>query len=165
MHMTASLSPNLLRITGLAATLLAGGALPASAAAILDPTDDFLSSFIGTKGGDLDVLSAQVFYDGTKFTFTSTENAPIGTTAGTLYVWGVDRGTNNAPFGAFRPGVLFDAVVILRPDGTGIVIDTTGALPAANLPAGSITIAGNTITGTVDKSLLPSLGFSRSNFW
>lgn len=133
------------------------------AAVVTDPPDDFLGTFTGPQNGDLDVLTAQVTFNGTSFLFDSTENGAIGTTAQALYVWGIDRGTHTEGFGAFRPGVLFDAVVILRPDLTGTVIDTTTGTPT-NLAPGSVTINGDTIQGIVPATLLPSLGIPQSDF-
>lgn len=142
--------------------VLAAAAPPVvHAALITDPAGDFLSTFTGPHNGDLDVLMAQAFFNGTNFTFTSLENGPIGTSPDGLFVWGVDRGTHTAGFGAFRPGVLFDAVVILRPDLTGTVTDlSTGTPTSTNLAPGSVTISGNTITGVVPASLLPSKGLA-----
>lgn len=136
----------------------------AHAALITDPVGDFLATYTGPKNGDMDVISAQVFYDGTNFTFFNSQNGAVGTTPGGVYVWGVNRGTNLAPFGAFAPGVLFDAVVVLESNGTGLVIDITGAVPTVALPAANVIINGNTIEGIVSASLLKSLGFSPENF-
>src|SRR5437588_10505763 len=108
---------------------------PLSAALIVDPPNDFLPTFTtGPRNGDLDVLSAQVFFDGKNFTFTSTENGAIGTTEGSVFVWGVDRGFHQAFFGSFRPGVLFDIAVVFFPDLTGLVVDFSppGAAPPVN---------------------------------
>src|SRR5260370_19174162 len=145
---------------------------PLSAATIVDPAGDFLPTFTtGPRNGDLDVLSAQVLFDGTNFTFTSTENGPIGMTDGSVFVWGVDRGLHQAFFGSFRPGVLFDIVVVLRPALTGAVIDfsPTNPAPPVNLAPGSITVSGNTIQAVVSASLLPSKGLLpvdyQVNFW
>jgi hypothetical protein len=142
------------------------------AAAIADPAGDFLSTFTtGPRNGDLDVLSAEVFFDGTNFTFTSTENGPVGETDGSFFVWGIDRGLHQAFFGAFRPGVLFDVVVVLQPDHTGLVVDFSpvGAAPPVSLAPGSVTVNGNTITGIVPASFLPTRGLQPAdyqvNFW
>jgi len=70
-----------------AALALGVAAAPLSAAPILDAPNDFLPTFNGPHNGDLDVLSAEVFYDGTNFTFRSTENGAIGTTPDGLFVW------------------------------------------------------------------------------
>src|SRR5262249_35978017 len=94
------------RLTILTLVALGVAGTPLSASVITDPAGDFLTTFTtGPRNGDLDVLSAEVLFDGTNFTFTSTENGPIGTTDGSVFVWGVDRGLHNQFFGAFRPGV------------------------------------------------------------
>ncbi len=143
------------------AALLAGPHL-AQAAGIVDATGDFLPSFAGSiTSGDLDVLSASVAYNNVNNTFilSSTMNGAIGSTPKGFYVWGVNRGAGTAGFLANGiTGVLFDRVVLLRPDGTGSI----GGGPA--LPAGSITISGNTITGVVSASLLPGTGFATADY-
>ena len=141
-----------------AALMLAAGA--ARAQGIADPFGDYVPGFSGSKLGDLDVLSASVTYDPTndKFLFTGSFAAAVGTTAGGFYVWGVNRGAGTAGFAANGlPGVLFDSVLLLRPNGTG-------SIGANQLPAGAVTISGNTITGVVSGSLLASTGFSKSNY-
>ena len=113
------------------------------------------------------MLSATVTYNpGTDlFTLSATMDGAIGSTAGGFYVWGVNRGAGTAGFANIGiTGVRFDRVVILRPDGSG-AIGGVGALPA-----GSVTVAGNTITGVVSGSLLPGTGFNNKldytwNLW
>jgi hypothetical protein len=146
-----------------AVALAAIGILASSAhgALITDPVGDFLATYTGPQGGDLDVVSAQVFYNGTTFTFTSTQNGAVGTTAGGLYVWGIDRGANLAPFGAFAPGVLFDAVVVLVPGGQSFVDDI---LSSVITPIAAATVSGNSISDVVAASLLPSSGFTAQNY-
>jgi PEP-CTERM motif-containing protein len=155
------LNPSVIRSPLMILTLLTLGATsaPLFAAPITDAVNDFLPGFNGPHNGDLDVLSAEVFFDGTNFTFRSTENGAIGTTAGSLFVWGVDRGLHNPFFGSFRDGVLFDVVVVLRPDLTGTVIDfSPDHDPTQDLAPGSVTVDGNTIQGVVPASMLPSKG-------
>jgi MYXO-CTERM domain-containing protein len=154
--------------TTAAAALLA---LPLASQAFDGVTDrqgDFLATFGGSASStDLDVLSASVFYNAATdlFTLTATMNGAIGTTATGLYVWGVNRGAGTAGFAANGiTGVRFDRVIILRPDGTGAV----GGV--GELPGGSITISGNTITGVVSGALLPGTGFGNKldytwNLW
>jgi hypothetical protein len=144
------------------ALALAALSLPLASQALDGITDrpgDFLSTFAGsTASTDLDVISASVLYDpaANLYTLISTMNGPVGLTSTGLYVWGVNRGAGTAGFAANGiDGVRFDRVVILRPDGTGTVGGGAG-----NLPAGSVTITGNTIIGRVSGTLLPSTGFA-----
>ena len=141
------------------ATALAGPALAFDG--VTDRPGDFLATFAGSAASlDLDVLAATVTYDTATdiFTFTSTQAGAVGLTPSGLYVWGVNRGAGAASFAANGiTGVLFDRVVILRPDGTG-------AIGATALPAGSVVISGNTISATVSGSLLPSTGFAKGNY-
>jgi hypothetical protein len=145
-----------------AVTLLA---LPLSSHAVdsvSDPLGDLLPTFAGSAlSTDLDVVGASVFYNSAAdtFTFSSTMAGAIGQTAGGFYVWGVNRGAGTAGFAANGlGGVLFDRVILLRPNGSGSI----GG--GAALPSGSVTISGNTITGVVSGDLLASTGFSKANY-
>jgi len=125
-------------------------AIPACAGPILP----FLSTYTGTQGEDLNIQSAQAFFDGTNYEFTSTVDDSIGTTPDVFYVWGVDRGllANEALFGSFAPGVLFDSVVILDESGgtaSGFVVDFANGGTMTPLPAGDVTFSGDTISAFV----------------
>jgi len=158
-----------MRLLASAAALVLSSPLASHALdGITDRPGDFLASFAGSLGSsDLDVLAATVLYDAgsDSFTLKATLNGAVGSTATGLYVWGVNRGAGTAGFAANGiGGVRFDRVVILRPDGSGTVAG------AGALPAGSVLIAGNTITATLSASLLPSTGFGNKldytwNLW
>lgn len=159
--------PRLLQAGFIAAGVLAA---PAPAAEIADPAGDFLSTYAaaGARNGDLDVLRASVTFDGTSFVFSSTQNGPVGTTPTGLYVWGIDRGQGTPRFGVIpsigsgpydATGVLFDSVLVLRPNATGVVNDLISGPPGTNLAASSVRIDGNEISAVVPASLLPSRGF------
>ena len=149
---------------------LVAAALAAAAGtsfAVNDPIGDFLPSYTGVHAADLDVVSSFVTYNpgSDTFFFSGTMNGAIGTTSTAFYVWGLDRGTGTARFGALADHVLFDSVVILRLDGSASV----NLLPGAtNLP-GVATFAGNTISASISGSLLPGTGFAKSaytwNLW
>ena len=136
--------------------------LAPAAHALSDPTGDFLPGYTGSRNGDLDVVSASVSHDANAhlFDFTATLNAPVNTTSSAFYVWGIDRGagtekfnTGAAPIGA---GVKFDTVVIFRLDGTATIGST--------VLAGDVTWSGNTLTGSVSDTLLPSQGFAFDDY-
>lgn len=148
---------------GAASLLLAAGAR----AQISDPAGDILTTFAGPPNADdLDVLSASVTFTGSEFVFTGTMNGPIGSTVGGFYVWGVDRGAGTPRFGAFRPGVLFDSVVVLQTGATPSTVTALVPTPpiATPLPPGSVTVSGNTIEGRVPLALLPSLGLAPERY-
>lgn len=154
-------------------TLQVTGAGPDANRASLtrDATGDFLPSYTGPRGADLDVTEAEATFNGSTFTFTSTQAGAVGMTAGGFYVWGIDRGRGTSRFADIAPGVRFDAVVVVRPDGTGAVTDlTSGSAPVSTpLPAGSITVSGATITARVAAALLPTQGLAPAaytvNLW
>jgi PEP-CTERM motif-containing protein len=139
------------------------------ATAVTDPAGDFIGTYTGPQNGDVDVLSADVVFNPTAntFTFSATFNAPVNTTANSLYVWGLNRGAGaqlllggSPPVGA---GVIFDSVFIEAPGaGLGIVNLLDGSA-ATNLP-GILTISGNSIVATVSASLFPSMGFTIPNY-
>jgi hypothetical protein len=140
-----------------------------ASAAVTDPAGDFLGTFTGPQNGDLDILSGDVSFDGTSFTFSSTQNGSIGTTAGSLFVWGVDRGTGlpRLTFGSpsVGAGVLFDAVVVMFPDGTlrVVTIPVAGA-PTFNVIAGGTSVNGSSLSANVPLSLLFSTGFAPEDY-
>ena len=155
------------RRLGLAcATLLFCGA--ASAAAITDPANDFLPSFAGPNNRDLDVLRGELTLTGQQFLFTTTLAGPVGTTAGSLYVLGLDRGRGTARFPTIAPGVLFDEVVAVTGTGGATVRDLISGA-ATVLPGSAVTISGDILTVAFPLSLAPSLGFAPNaytwNLW
>lgn len=152
----------------LAATLLALAASGHTASAD-DPAHDFLSSYTGAQGGDLDVLSALVTYDpnNDSFVFSGTFDAQVGTTPGAFYVFGVNRGNGSANFaGIGATNVLFDAVVIFNQDGSGTVNRLPGSAGAGAtaLPMGTALTVGPTIIGQISGSLLPSNGWAKTDY-
>jgi hypothetical protein len=144
-----------------AVALLATPLLSHAIDGITDAAGDFLPSFAGSVASkDLDVLSASVFYDGSTdfYRLVSTQAGAVGSTATGIYVWGVNRGAGVASFAANGiTGVRFDRTVVLRPDGTG-------SIGGVALPAGSVTVSGNTITGVISGALLPSTGFNKIDY-
>ncbi|GAA4758592.1 hypothetical protein GCM10023264_28740 [Sphingomonas daechungensis] len=150
------------------ATVLLALANPASAT-VVDPLDDFLSTYTGPLNDDVDILSGDVAFDGTSYFLTSTMNGAIGTTTGSIFVWGINRGSG-APrltFGSpsVGAGVLFDAVVVMFPDGTlRIVTIPPAGAPTFNVIAGGTTIAGNSLSATVPLSLLDSMGLAPEDY-
>jgi len=149
--------------------LIASGALFAAAGAaqasiVTDPLGDFLPSYTGPQGADLDVLSAEVVLDTTAgtFSFSGTMAGAVGSTVGGFYVFGLDRGEGTERFVSGSPsigaGVRFDMVVILRPDGSGTVSDIVGGV-TTQLAPGSALISGDSISSIpLPLSLFPTRG-------
>jgi PEP-CTERM motif len=139
---------------------------------VTDATGDWAASYsaTGPRAGDLDVIGAFVTYnpDTGGFVFSGTMDDDIGTTAGAVYVFGVNRGAGTARFGAAAPGVTFDAVVVVNPAGSSS-INLFDGNPAQTLPTGAFQSFGSTVIGTVAGSLLPSTGFAPTaytwNLW
>jgi hypothetical protein len=124
-----------------------------------------LGSFGGTFAPDLNVESAQVFFNGTNFTFTTTlGGAPA---ASSDYIFGVDRGlesmTLEEGFGAFAPGVLFDSVVILTTSGAIVagLAPEESETPIIGIP---VTVSGDTISANIPLADLPSSALKGSQY-
>ncbi|HEX4168461.1 MAG TPA: PEP-CTERM sorting domain-containing protein [Bryobacteraceae bacterium] len=138
------------------------GALPGSAAAVTDPSNDFVPTFDGPHNSDLDALSANVTLNGSSLDFTATLSGPIGQTPGAQYVFGLNRGKGMPLFANINePNVLFDANFVLRPFGQSVTNDLI-AKTATNV--NTVSFSGSTINGVVPLSDLPSEGFSPNNY-
>lgn len=154
-------------ILAAAALLAASGA----SAAVSDASGDFLATYTGPQNGDLDILSAGVTFDGTNFNVSATMDGAIGSTAGSLYVWGINRGAGTPRLGvlgappAVGPSVLFDAVFVLFPDGNARAVTFPAMGPPSITPlSGIVSIAGNSLSASVALSLLPSTGFAAADY-
>ena len=152
-----------------AAAVVALGS-PATAA-ISDPAGDFLATYTGPQSGDLDLLSVEAVYLGGSVSLSTTVNGAVGTTAGAFYPWLVNRGAGTEGlFASTTPvigaGMLHDAVVIMRPNLTGMVVlvGPGGSLTFTPLAAGTISVSGDTIMGLIPLSMLPANGFSPDDY-
>jgi hypothetical protein len=139
----------------------------AASAQITDAAGDWLPTYTGPRNsilnGDLDILKAQVFFDGQFFKFTSTSAGNIGSTTGAFFVWGMNRGAGTARFATLAPGVLFDWVLSITPGGAITTRDLISGV-ATTIDANSVTFDGATITAIIPANLLPSRGFSLADF-
>lgn len=158
-------------LTGLiAAAAFSSGMMAPASATVYDPQGDFLATYTGPQNGDLDALSASAYFNGGSFRLSSVQNGTVGATSGSLYVWGINRGAGipRLTFGApsVGAGVLFDAVAVLFPNGTGRVatFPAMGAPVITPLSSGAVTVGGATISGLVPASLLPSRGFAFEDY-
>ena len=134
--------------------------------AITDPVGDFISTYTGLQNPDVDVISASVAFDGTDYIFNTTMNGDIGLSTGALYVWGFNRGQGTARFSPSIPGtedILFDSVVLMRPDSTMTVNRIVGG-GSTNFGVGSVSIVGASMSARVAASELPSLGFALDKY-
>jgi hypothetical protein len=141
----------------------------ATATVISDAAGDFLGSYTGPQNGDLDILSAGATFDGANFRLGATVNGAIGTTANTLHVFGINRGTGTARFdtGADPVGanILFDAVVVLFPDQALRIVNFQPAGPPIITQLGSgVTVSGNSLELVAPLSLLPSFGLAPQDY-
>lgn len=133
------------------------------ASLVNDPANDFIPSFTGAHTADLDVRSMEVTYNGTNYHFTGTMAGNAGSTLGSFYVWGVNRGAGTARFGSIATNVLFDFVVIVNPAGGSSVRDfITGV--ATPLPPTAVSFTGPRIDVDVPASLMPAQGFAADAF-
>lgn len=150
-------------LAAVAAVVLAPAVVGAQA--FTDAAGDLRAAYTGPRTGDLDVTGGAVAFDGVNFLFRGTMAGPINPAAdpNLAYVYGVNRGAGTARFAALGvPGVLFDAVVIVRPNGPDVVNLFTS--PATPLSAGAVTITGNTFEALVPAALLPPTGFAFADY-
>lgn len=147
------------------AVLLAGATLAATprntvaqgVGTITDARGDFLPTYTGPQNGDMDILSASALFTGSTFTLGAVGAGNIGTTAGALYVWGVNRGQGTARFGALAPNVLFDAVVLVNPGAGTVTVNDFINNTSTAIPVGAVSFAGAGLTALVPAALLPTL--------
>ena len=148
---------------GAAALLMGSISGAALGAPFVDPIGDFLPSYVGTRGNDLDVITSEVTLSGSQFLFASTLAGPVGTTAGSLYVLGFDRGRGTSRFPAIAPGVLFDEVLSVTGAGVATVRDLVSGA-ATVLPSTAVNITGNNLNVVIPVELLPSQGFALASY-
>lgn len=146
------------------AAMFALPALQAHAAVISDPVGDFLPSFTGAPTPDRDVVSASAELAGNTFTFSGTFNGAVGSTDGTVYVFGVNRGQGTARFGAIASNVLFDSVVVVTPGSPTVVRGLLAGEGTTTLAPGATTVSGNSLSVAFADSLLPSVGFAAAQY-
>lgn len=151
----------------LAACALLGA--PAAATNISDATGDFLATYAGAHNGDLDILSASARIDGGNLLIGSTQNGAIGASAGSLFVWGVNRGSGTARLTLGSPSIgasiLWDAVIVLFPDGNSRVVTFGPSGPPVITPlSGAVTINGDSISAVIPLALLGSTGYTPENY-
>ena len=145
-------------------SLAAGlAASPAMASPISDPQGDFLNSYTGPHNADLDVRSTGATFVGGQYVFDGTFYGTIGSTAGGVYVFGVDRGQGTARFSAIGSAVVFDSVVIVKPLGTSSVRDLI-ANTSTTLASDAVHIAGASLEVIVPAALLPTTGFATDRY-
>jgi hypothetical protein len=142
----------------------AGSAADASLATgpVTDAAGDFRvddgtpNGYLGPNNPALDVLTANVIYDpvAATLTFTAKMAGPIATLVGPgntnlgTFSWGINHGFGNLNFASIGlPGVLFDAVLAVNPNGTA-------AYRGNAAPAGSVTVTGDTITAMLPLAFL-----------
>jgi hypothetical protein len=156
----------------IAAAVLAFASASARADTITDPQGDFLPTYVGPQNGDLDAIALSVTFTSTGVTLTSTVNGTIGATAGSAFIWGVDRGSGtdrlitSGPPAVGPADLLLDAVVRLESGGGGRVMTfpTSGSPVTTLLDPSIIYISGSTISTTIPFDLLFSTGFAPEDY-
>jgi len=142
-----------------ASLLVAGSAGFARAEEIPDPVGDFLPTYTGPKDPGLDVVAHEVALQGDSVIFYGRMAGPIAPTQaiGGLYIIGVDRGRGTPRFQsgtpAIGPNVLWDLIVRINPDGSGLVNNQVAGVVTPLAPS-DISITGNEFTASVPLSVL-----------
>jgi hypothetical protein len=125
-----------------------------------DPIGDFLPGYTGAKDPGLDVVSHEAVIIGDHVVFAGEMAGPIAPTqaVGGLYIIGVDRGQGTARFAGrtpvIGPNVLWDSVVRINPDGTGLFNNIVGGGVITPLTVDELTIDGNRFTATIPLSVM-----------
>lgn len=155
------------KLTGFQGSLLTLGAIFFAAGLSTADASTFLPTYTGPENPALALSSINATFNGSAFDFSSTSDAPINLSPqGSLYVWGINRGSGTARFFTSPPtpsspdigsNVLFDAVLIINPAGTSVVNLFNGQNPEI-VPASDIHISGNTINASLPLSFLPTTG-------
>jgi hypothetical protein len=127
-----------------------------------DPVGDFLPGYTGAQHPGLDVVSYEAVLVGDRVVFAGEMAGPIAPTqaVGGLYIIGVDRGQGTPRFAGrtpvIGPHVLWDSVVRVNPDGTGLFNNIIAGV-ITPLGPDDITINGNEFTARVPLSaMLPA---------
>jgi hypothetical protein len=133
---------------------------PSGASAwIADPVGDFLPGYTGPQDPGLDVIAHRAMVTPQHVIFAGKMDGPIAPTQeiGGLYIIGVDRGQGTARFAGrtpvIGPNVLWDSVVRINPDGTGLFNNIIGGVVTPLDPA-DITIDGNEFSVSVPLSAM-----------
>ena len=87
---------------------------------------------------------------------------PVGSTAGSLYVLGIDRGAGTSSFPVIASGVLFDEMLAVTGGGIATMRNLIAGT-TTTLLAGATTISGDFLTVSFLTSLATSLGLQPSN--
>lgn len=131
----------------------------AHAGSVIDPTGDFLASYVGNHDADLDVTKFSVNFDSASnlFQLNATLAGPINQSVEGFYVVGIDTGTAaNHPFGdTGNPGVGFNQVFAVR---------KSNGLATLNGVTLAVTISGADLGIVVPNSLLISTGFGPGQY-
>jgi hypothetical protein len=129
---------------------------------IADPVDDFLPGYTGAQDPGLDMIAHRVMLTPNRVIVSGKMAGPIAPTqaVGGLYIIGFDRGQGTPRFAGrtpvIGPNVLFDSVVRVNPDGTGLFNNLVAGV-ITPLAAEDITIDGNEFTASVPLSaMLPA---------
>ena len=130
------------------ATILVTG--PAFAATVMTSTG-FLPTYVGPQNGDVDILSASATIDGADLVLSATAHAPIGTTPGAVYVWGINTVGASAP-------------APFAPEGFGNVLFNNAITVNPASPAAGVTISGDTITDVIAISSLNNVVLNPAQF-
>jgi hypothetical protein len=126
-----------------------------------DPRGDILPTYTGVPLPGMDVVAHKVTIDGDRMVFYAKMAGRVEPTQeiGGLYLFGVDRGRGTARFlgpaspPVIGPNVLWDSIVRVNPDGTGLFNNIlTGVITP--LDQADIKISGNHFTASVPLTLM-----------
>jgi hypothetical protein len=139
---------------------------------ISDPVADFLPGYTGQHDPGLDVTAHRVLVTKNRVIFCGKMAGPIAPTQsiGGLYIIGVDRGSGTTRFvipprvPVIGPNVVWDSVVRVNPDGTGLFNNIIAGV-VTPLAAEDITIDGNEFSVSVPLSAMLHMATKTPDQW
>lgn len=156
--LVGAVRPLLLVATGL---FLTAWASRVAADEIADPVGDILPTYTGPYAPGMDVVAHQVTLAGDRVIFYGRMDGPIAPTQafGGLYLFGIDRGLGTPRFlgpaapPVIGPNVVWDSILRINPDGTGLFNNVVAGI-VTPLDRADIVINDNEFVASVPLSLL-----------
>ena len=133
---------------------------------ISDPTYDFVSTYIGPRNSDLDIVEFTAQFDLTRsvFIFRAKLSGAIRQTPNSVYVICVNRGNGSALLESIgMSSVLCDSAVIVKNNGVATVATFEPAFKNSPLN-GTVKIKGAEFEITVPALQLPTTGFALGDY-
>ena len=144
----------------------ANAIVAAPLSAVSDPSYDFVSTYVGPRNSDLDIITFSAQFDPNRsvFIFRAKLSGVIRETPNGVYVICVNRGNGSALLESIGiSSVLCDSAVIVKNNGVATVATFEPAFKNSPLN-GTVKIKGAEFEITVPASQLPTTGFALGDY-